>query len=952
VTRRRRQVGAPHGMAVAMPAARAQAAPGSGKEDFHNLVLSCNKDGMEALRKGQTKAAFEQFKYAEAILIANQADSGSSLSAVTCNNLGCYYKKVGKLHGALSYLRRALQMEVDLKTDEVTLAGTHLNICAILSKLEKHDKAVQHAMSALELINRRVSSTDPSEVPMDDYSVLAIAYHNVAVERDLLQQYDKAAAAFQQGHDVAKRCLGEDHPLATTLGKNCEAVLNKSQKLTRVGASSGGPPRTPAKDIDLAGFTAGLADAPTAVPSLPPVAPEASKEPASSPMPQSSLRQDAAEFAASEETSWASFAKSTLNGEATLPPAGTMQEAYTPRMVAPQQATDSLREAQLKDLGLPKFKDTGRDIPFSAVTVPRPPIGLVGSKKTPLTQALDGLPQNIVDIVDAGRTGIQVAKTARSAPNDFRPNRVIKGSTRTARVMERTLAWNTTSNRDKVMAGRQPNAVDQQKNEWRRKIAAERIQRAWRSWYKYCQQNSDWLVTTWIAATMIQANWKSYHVRRIKLDNAAKCIQRHMRGVLVRKILRKHRAAVTIQRHATGMNTRTQMAKLNRAAVKCQSLIRGGLARRLVRNKRAHLMQTAITIQCALRQHQARRRVKAKRNERDRLKARQRAATNIQRIFQGGVGRARFNARMRQHVIDRRRTAAATKLQAFARRDSAIKRVDKIRADKFDQMNQAATYLRKMWLGVKTRKKYKELMAEFSRHVEYIVTMQRYTRGFLVRLRMWHQAVRAERELWGALEVQRVWRGYRGRVKWEAKYEEVWRRETSAAMIQRWLRGWLARVKVGRRRRRIARAEFERARQRFRAAQRLQALVRGVLVRSVFVRRFQRLRNSAIIMQRVHRGHVLRKKLWNQVLHLRSTQIQAHVRGFLVRRRRLHLIAKCICIQRQWRQWLQQPPEVRDRGVAAMKERKKQATVIQKKFREHTENKAVKDIIQSDASKP
>merc|ERR1719316_1825895 len=117
---------------------------------------------MDALRNNQQKTAFEQFKYAEAILIAKQKDEGdnTSLLAVTCNNLGCYYKKVGKLHGALSYLRRALKMEVELNTHEVTLAGTHLNICAILSKLEKHDKAVQHALSALELMSKHVSAVD------------------------------------------------------------------------------------------------------------------------------------------------------------------------------------------------------------------------------------------------------------------------------------------------------------------------------------------------------------------------------------------------------------------------------------------------------------------------------------------------------------------------------------------------------------------------------------------------------------------------------------------------------------------------------------------------------------------------------------------------------------------------------------------------------------------------
>eukprot|EP00438_Fugacium_kawagutii_P002046 Skav205103 [mRNA] locus=scaffold2214:257947:284779:+ [translate_table: standard] len=253
---------------------------------------------------------------------------------------------------------------------------------------------------------------------------------------------------------------------------------------------------------------------------------------------------------------------------------------------------------------------------------------------------------------------------------------------------------------------------------------------------------------------------------------------------------------------------------------------------------------------------------------------------------------------------------AATKLQSMARRDAAIKKVDKIRAQKFDRMNQAATYIRKMWLGARTRRKYLELMEEFSRHVQKVVTMQRYARGFLVRLRMWRQAVRAEEELWGALEIQRVWQ-----------------REMAAVRIQRHIRGWLARTKVGRIRRKIARAEFERARRRFRAAQRIQALLRASLVRKKFVRRFVRARRAAVHIQRVVRGHALRKGVWQQVKVQKAIAIQAHVRGFLVRRRKLHLIAKVICIQRGWRQWLRQPQDVRDAAVAQRKDRKEKAAV-------------------------
>jgi len=891
------------------------------KQAFENLVLSCNKDGMEALRKGQSKAAFEQFKYAESILIANQAGNSQStnLMAVTCNNMGCYYKKVGKLHGALSYLRRALQMEVDLNSDEVTVAGTHLNICAILSKLEKHEKAVSHALSALELINRRVSDGDPLEVPQDDYAVLAIAYHNVAVERDFLQQFDKAAAAFQQGHLVAKRCLGEDHPLAITLGRNCDAVLFKSQRLTKV-APRGASQRLPAKDMDLAGFTGGLDDAGRGA-TLPALPGAQKRDVEDSPMPRSA-RQDTAAWVAGEEIAWSNFARSTLvTGE----------------------ALQSSSPASNEDLALPKFRDTGRrDIPFSSV--PPPPLRML-EKKTPFAQAIESFPQNVMDIIEADRTGLQVRQTVRGAPNDCRPNRMIKGSTRTARVLERTSALSTTIHRDKVVQSRwQPSPANGQKTAWIRKIAAERIQRAWRSWYTYCQLNADWMTTTFIAATMIQANWRSYHVRRLKLDRAATCIQRRQRGVLVRSTRRKHRAAVTIQRHAVGMLTRMQMQKLHRAAVKMQALMRGGLGRRRARGRRHHLTQTVMTIQCAVRCHLARRRVQAKRAEANTRKAKSKGAMDIQRIFRGAKGRARADAARVQYHQDMLKYRAATKLQAMVRRDGAIKRVDRMRAQKFDQMNKAATYIRKMWLGARTRKRHKTLMAEYARHVEYIAIMQRYSRGFLVRLRMWRQAIRAEEQLWGALEIQRVWRGYRGRVQWEARYEQVWRREMAAALIGRNIRGWVARCKVKRVRRKIARAEFERARRRFRAAQKLQALARGVLVRKVFLQRFSRCRHAAVQIQRIARGHALRDRLLRQVILLRAIKIQAAMRGCLVRRRRMHLIAKVICIQRHWRQHLRKPPELRQRGLAQMRERKQQAIVIQKKFREHQEGKEIARI--------
>lgn len=887
-------------------------------QDFQSLVLSCNKDGMDALRKGQHKAAFEQFKYAEAVLIANQSDGDTtSLQAVTCNNLGCYYKKTGKLNGALSYLRRALKMELELKTHEVTLAGTHLNICAILSKLEKHDKAVQHALSALDLINVLVSKTDPDKVTQDDYSVLAIAYHNVAVERDFLKQYEKAAAAFQQGHQIAKRCLGEDHPLSITLEKNCDAVMQKSKKLTKIAAISGAP-RSYMKD--------GVSelDSRAALPDI------------NTPWGQR----------AKDEQAWRQFAHSAMGDSSTNQRSSPSLEewGYPPLTPSPPpQGSSSIRDTDLKNLVTPSFLDTINYRDGKPTDTTLSPSERMQGNKTQLEQALDAYPSALMDIIDSD-AGAQALGCSRTAPNDFRPNRVIKGSTRTSRVVRRTGMFNSSKHRDMIMSNKNQSKGEKQKSQYIQKVAAEKIQRAFRAFHKYCAENSDWMTTTWICATMIQARWRSYHVRRIKLDRAACTIQRHIRGLFVRKTIKCHQAAVKIQSRIVGILTRAQLRRMYLAAVKVQSLVRMFQAGRRVRAKRIFSNKTALTIQCAVRQHRARCKVRIRREQAAKVNGKLKAATDIQRCFRGWSGRKRANVFKEDYAATLKKHKAATKLQSMVRRDLASRRVDNIRAQRLEEMNRAATFVRKMWLGSRTRKRYKGLVDEFRTHEGNIVTIQRYARGFLVRLRMWREAIRAEEELWAALEIQRIFRGYHGRVRWEAGYERVWHREMCAVTIQRHIRGWLARVRVTRNKRKIARSEFERARRRFRAAQRIQALARGFFARKRVSARMRRVVGGAVCIQRIARGHALRARLWNQVVHLRATMLTANVRGFLVRNRRFHLIAKVIHIQRAVRTWQRQPPEFRAQAVAQMRERRVQAGKIQAAYRRRSEKKEVGQI--------
>lgn len=83
----------------------------------------------------------------------------------------------------------------------------HLNICAILSQMGKHELALQHSMKALiliqdELVSKLGPTSGPNDIIMADSSetahqsgkkpedrliVLCISYHNIAVEQEFLK---------------------------------------------------------------------------------------------------------------------------------------------------------------------------------------------------------------------------------------------------------------------------------------------------------------------------------------------------------------------------------------------------------------------------------------------------------------------------------------------------------------------------------------------------------------------------------------------------------------------------------------------------------------------------------------------------------------------------------------------------------------------------------------------
>jgi len=144
-------------------------------------AIICNILSMSFLQKGKSLSVqltavstLENFQVSLELLhkAVSLTEEGDRYRAVTYNNFACVFRRTKKLRSALSYLEKALEIEYNyLHFSEQAVddclqisnpCDIHLNICAILSQMGKHELALQHAMKALILIQDELISKVPA----------------------------------------------------------------------------------------------------------------------------------------------------------------------------------------------------------------------------------------------------------------------------------------------------------------------------------------------------------------------------------------------------------------------------------------------------------------------------------------------------------------------------------------------------------------------------------------------------------------------------------------------------------------------------------------------------------------------------------------------------------------------------------------------------------------------
>ena len=214
------------------------------------LIALCNQKAMQLVDTEDYKVAHSLLKKAlqftnddENSILYSFPSRRLRLRATCLNNIGCYFKRQQRLRKALHFLEQAASIESSI-SDPDNPAGTHLNICATLSELGSHFRAVTHAKIAIDTLasdksQKPDASNSLSVVPHSSFSrrelgLLSKAYYNLAVENEYLGHDTDALLAYKQAHQVAIRVWGEAHSVTAVMKSALKSFVAKRRGVTPV----------------------------------------------------------------------------------------------------------------------------------------------------------------------------------------------------------------------------------------------------------------------------------------------------------------------------------------------------------------------------------------------------------------------------------------------------------------------------------------------------------------------------------------------------------------------------------------------------------------------------------------------------------------------------------------------------------------------------------------------
>ena len=161
----------------------------------------------ELNRLAMTQLTSEKFNHAMAYLnqallkisLMPESVTKNSLNALTYNNLGCFYKRLGQVDKALDFFFQSIEFENNGGSSNESIANTHLNISFLISHKGEHEKSLRYAIKALMILQKGYK-----ENPNLIVSIIN-SYQRIGFEYQTLQQYPQALQCFKKGYELCSK---------------------------------------------------------------------------------------------------------------------------------------------------------------------------------------------------------------------------------------------------------------------------------------------------------------------------------------------------------------------------------------------------------------------------------------------------------------------------------------------------------------------------------------------------------------------------------------------------------------------------------------------------------------------------------------------------------------------------------------------------------------------------
>ena len=226
-----------------LPRVRAQDRPPMVGQQWRQAVVAATVFAAKYADEDRWSPALSMLRRAQSMVSADAfMDPAASreLTGFVLDGLASYYYRRRRLQAALQASQRAARAHSSLSQWDHA-AKCHLHTACVLARMGRHGEAARTIGKVLQMVE--ADKLEGEGASPQRLCLVAVAYHNVAVEHIAAGHGEDACVASQSARRVARLCLGLSGRYAPSFEATHAAALAQLEKTKGVSSSIAADPR-------------------------------------------------------------------------------------------------------------------------------------------------------------------------------------------------------------------------------------------------------------------------------------------------------------------------------------------------------------------------------------------------------------------------------------------------------------------------------------------------------------------------------------------------------------------------------------------------------------------------------------------------------------------------------------------------------------------------------------